>query len=189
MNLQNTGKSLVHPRLVWLLGGVLAGVIGASLWPTDPLYAVATDRFEDFAVCTAPVDEEMEGIFFLDHLTGDLKGAVLSPRLRTFNATFTYNILADFGLEGRPEPPVSSRFGSGQVPRPHRPGKPREFGDLRDRADHRTGRRLRHSLVPRRTKREPSLRGVARAIGSGRFPRRSRPRTIATYPTRSSAEK
>lgn len=104
MNVRKSVKMLVSSSAVWMGLGVGAGVVLSFLWIAPEAGAVATDRFEDFAVCTTPIDEEMEGIFFLDHLTGDLKGAVLSPRLQRFNATFTYNILSDFGLEGVKNP-------------------------------------------------------------------------------------
>jgi lysophospholipase L1-like esterase len=61
------------------------------------LHATATDRVQNFAIATGPVDEDMEAVFFLDFLTGTLKAAVLSRDSRTpqFRARYEANINAD----------------------------------------------------------------------------------------------
>lgn len=82
---------------VWLVLGVIAGVSIGRLWPDTPVHALATDRVQNFAIATGPVDEEMEAVFFLDFLTGTLKAAVLSRDARTpqFRARYEANINAD----------------------------------------------------------------------------------------------
>lgn len=82
---------------VWLVLGLIAGVMIGQFWPNTPLHAVATDRVDNYAIATGPVDEDMEAVFFLDFLTGTLKAAVLSRDSRTpkFRAFYEANINAD----------------------------------------------------------------------------------------------
>lgn len=47
---------------------------------------------ETFAVATGMVDEEGEGVFFLDYITGDLNCFVLNPRVGKFTGWFTVNV-------------------------------------------------------------------------------------------------
>jgi hypothetical protein len=85
-------------RGVWLLAGLVLGIpLGAGLggyWPYAPLHAVATDSSDNFAIATGPLDERMEGIFCLDQLTGDLRGAAINFRTGRFTAFFEGNVLA-----------------------------------------------------------------------------------------------
>ena len=91
-------------RFTWLLAGVALGiVIGlnvAGLWPQVPLHAVATHGQDNFAICTAPMDDDIEGIFILDDATGDLKAACLNVQMRRFNTFFDYNVLGDLPATG-----------------------------------------------------------------------------------------
>lgn len=87
------------------LGFVAAALLlGAGLWPHTPLHATATDRHENFAIATGPLDENVEAVFFLDFVSGDLKAAVLSPQFGRFNAMFTRNILNDLGVDPTQNP-------------------------------------------------------------------------------------
>ena len=53
---------MAHSRQYrWLIAvgiGLVGGLILSGLWPNTPLYAVATDRVETFAMATGPVDTE-----------------------------------------------------------------------------------------------------------------------------------
>ncbi len=89
--------ALRYSRTVWLVFGLIAGLILGGLWPHTPLHAVATDRNDTFAIATGPLDEEIEAIFFLDFLTGNLRAAALN-KLGAFNAFFDYNVLKDLGV-------------------------------------------------------------------------------------------
>jgi hypothetical protein len=88
-----------NARLTWLAAGIAAGlVVGlnvAGIWPQVPIHAVATHGQENFAICTAPLDLDVEGVFVLDDVTGELKGAALNLQLRRINTFFDYNITAD----------------------------------------------------------------------------------------------
>jgi len=71
--------------------------------PHTPLHAVATDKYDTFAVATGPVDESVEAIYFLDFLTGDLRAAVLGRRTG-FIAYYYYNVNTDLGVEPAKNP-------------------------------------------------------------------------------------
>lgn len=97
------GSDRTRPAM-YLVVGLLLGIAAGSLFPHAPLHAVATDRFENFAICTAPADGETEALFFLDFITGELKAAVLNPQTGDFRTFFQRNILQDFGGEQLAKP-------------------------------------------------------------------------------------
>jgi hypothetical protein len=95
------------------LGGMLGGVIvtasrqfgGADLLPR--VHGLGSLTADKFAACTCPVDNNSEGFFILDFLTGDLTGGVLNPQAGAakFTRVFSYNVLADLGVQaGAKEP-------------------------------------------------------------------------------------
>lgn len=99
--LRNRGGSwLAVGLLVGGLGGLLLGVV----WPLSEAHGVATDRYENFAIATGPLDNEVEAVYFLDFLTGDLKAAVLSINNGQFTAFYSYNILQDLGVDAAKNP-------------------------------------------------------------------------------------
>lgn len=91
-------------RLIWLALGLVGGIAAACLWPQTPLHAVATDRIETFAMATGPVDEEVEAVYFLDFLTGDLRAVVLGKQNNKFQAFFAGNVMQPMGLEPAKKP-------------------------------------------------------------------------------------
>jgi hypothetical protein len=85
--------------------GLAAGLLLAAFWPNTPLHAVATDRSETFAIATGHLDEQVEAIYFLDGLTGDLRGMALSRQFGTFNAFFgPCNVAMDLGVDPSKNP-------------------------------------------------------------------------------------
>ena len=84
--------------------GLAAGLALVGLWPEKPLQAVATDRYETYAMATGPVDEEVEAVYFLDFLTGDLKAVVLGKQGGIFTAFYQYNVLNDLGVDPSKNP-------------------------------------------------------------------------------------
>jgi hypothetical protein len=81
--------------------GLIVGLNVQGIWPSVPLHASATHGVEKFAIATGLVDSNVEALYFLDYLTGDLRAAVINPKNGLFNSFFTRNIAADFGGAGR----------------------------------------------------------------------------------------
>ena len=90
---------------ILVIGLALGCVIGLNvggLIPSVPLHATATQGLGNFAIATGLVDESVEGLYFLDFITGDLRCAVINPRTGMFNSLFTYNVASDFAARGGP---------------------------------------------------------------------------------------
>lgn len=95
------------------LGAIAAcGLLGLGIWigqgfaakpalPPELLQASATHGTSSMAICTAPVDEEVDGFFALDYLTGDLKGWVFNPRTGSYGGLFLTNISQFLGPPGK----------------------------------------------------------------------------------------
>jgi hypothetical protein len=97
--------SFFRTRPAWVGAGIVIGLIVGlniqGIWPTIPLHAAATHGLDKFAIATGFVDEEVEALYFLDYLTGDMRAAVINQKTGEFNAFFTRNIVNDFGGAGR----------------------------------------------------------------------------------------
>lgn len=59
------------------------------------LHASASMGSETFAIATGMIDEDGEGVFFLDYLTGDLNCFVMNPRVGKFVGWFQTNVMND----------------------------------------------------------------------------------------------
>ncbi len=94
-------------RFVWLALGLAAGLVASGLLPYAPLHAVGNATGDNFAIATGPLDEEVEAIYFLDFLTGDLRAAAINPRLGRFNAFFQFNILQAMQIDVSKNPKFS----------------------------------------------------------------------------------
>jgi hypothetical protein len=98
-------RKLRQNRLVWLAFGLLAGLVIGGALPDTPLHAVATDRIETFAMATGPVDDDIEAVFFLDFLTGNLRAVVLGRQGKGFTAFYEYNaVFSDLGIDPNKTP-------------------------------------------------------------------------------------
>jgi hypothetical protein len=91
-------------RLAWVSIGVLIGFLLAAVMPARPLHAVATHGADGFALATGLIDNNIEGVYFLDYLTGDLKGAVLNLNTGVFTTFYQRNVLKDLQVEGGKAP-------------------------------------------------------------------------------------
>ncbi len=110
-------------RPVWFLGtgfllGLLVGVgmlVGALVtwsstqptaltFPETPLHAMATDSCDTFAMATGLISDGVEGVFFLDYLTGDLQCWVLNSRTGQLGGQFRHNVVLDLGVEQGKKP-------------------------------------------------------------------------------------
>jgi hypothetical protein len=91
----------------WLIAagiGLAGGLILGGFWPHTPLYAVATDRIDTFGMATGPVDNEVEAVYFLDFLTGDLRALVLGKQPRMWTGFFQANVCADLNIDPQKNP-------------------------------------------------------------------------------------
>ena len=84
-----TGR-MAHDRTSQDRGGYIS-------LPETALHATASAGGDTFAIATGPIDDEVEGLFTLDFLTGDLKCLVINPRNGRWSS-FEYNVLADLGV-------------------------------------------------------------------------------------------
>lgn len=76
--------------------GLLLGVALSGRWPSTPLYGVATDHSENAVMCTVPLDQDVEGLFYVDSLTGTLLGVVPSRGTKgTPQASWVQNVNQD----------------------------------------------------------------------------------------------
>lgn len=87
-----------------MAAALAVGLLAGRFWPEKPVEATATDRYENFAMATGPVDEDTEAVYFLDFLTGELTAAVISPQHGRFNSFYKHNVLADLGIDTTTNP-------------------------------------------------------------------------------------
>src|SRR5262245_13721198 len=90
---------VTQKRVVWLAIGALAGFLLAAFMPAQPSQAVATHGQDGFALATGLLDSNVEGVYFLDTLTGVLRGAVLNVYNGQFTASFDQNVMNDMHLD------------------------------------------------------------------------------------------
>jgi len=103
-DLVTTWKRSPYRWQAGLAVGLAIGLVFCGLWPNAPLHAVCTDRSESFAMATGPVDTEVEAVYFLDLLTGDLKALVLGKMPGTFSGFFQTNVGQDLGVDPTKSP-------------------------------------------------------------------------------------
>lgn len=95
-----------------VVGGAAVGWAGSVGWRPEPssspevvreipLAAAGAMNTERFAVATGPVDDEVEGLFILDFVTGELQCQVMNVRNSRFGGSFRTNVLQDLGTGPR----------------------------------------------------------------------------------------
>jgi len=77
---------------IWLGEGRDANREFAAQFAELKLKASASHGADTFAVATGPVDEDVEGLFTLDFLTGDLQCFVINPRTAGVGGRFATNV-------------------------------------------------------------------------------------------------
>ena len=94
----NSTSVVNHAALLVL--GLFVGVGLTATWlglgQSVQVQASATHGEGNFAIATGLIDDRLEAFFFLDFLTGDLRGAAVSRRTGKFVAFFERNIQQDF---------------------------------------------------------------------------------------------
>lgn len=81
----------------------LASMLPGQTLSELPLQAATATTGGSFAVATGMVDSDVEGLYVLDFVTGDLQCSVLNFRTGKFNAVFRANVLQDLGSDGAVE--------------------------------------------------------------------------------------
>lgn len=90
--------SLVVVTAAAVVGGLIAGLTLRSA-PLPQAHAASSLVEESFAVCTAFIDEGIEGFFILDFETGDLSGGVLGQTPLKFTRAYRHNVLKDLEIK------------------------------------------------------------------------------------------
>ena len=91
-------RRIGNNHLAWLISGLIGGILLAGIWPTQPTFATATDRLEQFGIATGFIDDGLEGVYVLDFMTGQLQALVIHRQLQKFAARYVRNVSGDFGL-------------------------------------------------------------------------------------------
>jgi hypothetical protein len=97
-------QTINRKRLGWILLGVLVGFLLSVLMPAQPLHAVATSGADGFQLATGLLDNTVEGVYFLDTLTGVLKGAAMNVTNYQFTTIFETNVINDLKLDPAKSP-------------------------------------------------------------------------------------
>jgi hypothetical protein len=103
--------------LVLLVGFVLGSGWGTQAAPEVRLNAMSGYGGETFGMITGPVDDQAEGVFLLDYLTGDLQCYVINPRTGKFGAWFKRNVVTDLNVEKGKKPAFIMSTGMVNFPR------------------------------------------------------------------------
>ena len=119
-------KSLQQYPIVMLVTGFVLGAAVMVMQPQQPLKAAAASGNDKFSMATVPITNvgDGEAVFVLDHLTGVLRGGVVSNQTGGFAFTYARNVAADFQVNpATPEPkysmvggPIQLRASGGNQP-------------------------------------------------------------------------
>jgi hypothetical protein len=85
-------------RRVDVIGAIL--ILSLSFFSTTSTRAAGGSEASGYTSATGPIDRDLEGFFFLDSLTGELKAVALNPRTKKFMAVFSRKIDDDFPKMG-----------------------------------------------------------------------------------------
>ena len=93
-------------NLSFLSVGLIVGLVIGGFLPHAPIYAVATDRQDNFAIATGYVDANFEAVFFLDFLTGDLTGSLVntSKLPPVMGVIYKHNVMQDLKIDAAKSP-------------------------------------------------------------------------------------
>ncbi|MFN0054121.1 MAG: hypothetical protein ACKV0T_18225 [Planctomycetales bacterium] len=111
--------------MAWLVAGLLVGLGVAYYWPQERAYANTVDRDSQFVMITVPVgtnagaagfNDPMDGVFILDFLSGQLRGAVLNRQTGRFASLYSRDLAKDFQVDPKDEPHYAIVSGVAQSP-------------------------------------------------------------------------
>jgi len=103
--------------------GMLVGALTASKmqspasvsFPETLLHATASHSGETLALATGQIDSDIEGLFVLDFLTGDLQCWVIYPRLGKIGAQYKHNVINDLGVQQGKKPSYVMVTGGAEI--------------------------------------------------------------------------
>ena len=84
--------------------GLSLGLMMGGLWPKTALHAMATDRVDTYAMATGMVDEDVEAVYLLDFLTGELQALVLGRQVGGVSGIYTFNVAGHLGIDPNKNP-------------------------------------------------------------------------------------
>ena len=76
---------------------------GSIFGPETVLNATATESSDSMAIATGFIDEDVEGLFVLDFITGNLQVFVINPRSGQLGGMYAHNVAADLGAQKAPK--------------------------------------------------------------------------------------
>jgi len=84
--------------------GMLVGCLVTMQWKSEApqvqmMQASGGAAGEYFAMAVGRIDEQTEGVYFLDYLTGQLECRVLNARTGRLGGVFKHNVIADLGVD------------------------------------------------------------------------------------------
>jgi len=91
-------QGLVVVAAASVVGGLVGGLVLRAA-PVPRAHAVSSLVEDSFAVCTAYIDDGIEGFFVLDFETGDLSGGVLGQTPLKFTRAYRHNVLKDLDIK------------------------------------------------------------------------------------------
>ncbi len=92
---------------VGMVIGVLYGIQYRTAnipFPATILNATASHGGKTMALATGPIHQDVEGLFVLDFLTGELQCSVLNPRTGQLGGLYRHNVVQDLGVEAGKQP-------------------------------------------------------------------------------------
>lgn len=85
--------------------------------PPSLLQAASASQADNFAIATGPIDEDVEGLFVLDFVTGELQCVVLNYRTGRFGGLFRANVMQDLASDAAKKPKYVMVAGQINFPR------------------------------------------------------------------------
>lgn len=97
---------ILRSTMMFAAGAFVMGV-ATYFWPQPEMKAAVANGNDKFTMVTVPLTEtgEIEGVFVLNHLTGQLTGGAINTQTGKFGYSFMHNVAADFQTSKKtPEP-------------------------------------------------------------------------------------
>jgi len=91
----------------WLLVGVVAGAVGATLMFRDPprLVAAGNDRYQDYIICTSMASNNpktpTDGVWLLDYRSGKLLGSIIDRTQGKIVGWAEMDLVTEFNIPPR----------------------------------------------------------------------------------------